>query len=217
MILNSGSGSGILNRGMVRNRSALGSPPVTSSRPYGAFRVSNLYPGLRPGLSSAVPVRQAQGRLCGTQFAIVRFSLRHLSPRALFSLRLSRNLIFQPRSPVLAVYLKTRSPCPARTRRGPEVRIENRENEDHDRFLSHRTCQLRNRNTCSIFSILSLPITQRIIDKLQLVDARSPTYRDRSALHVRGNLTSMFHPTIPLALRKQAYNCALFSSRHIIG
>src|ERR1700733_3629381 len=25
------------------------------SRPYGTFRVSNLYPGLRPGLSSAVP------------------------------------------------------------------------------------------------------------------------------------------------------------------
>jgi hypothetical protein len=35
--------------------------------------------GLRPGLSSAVPVRQAQGRLCGTHFAISRFSryLRH--------------------------------------------------------------------------------------------------------------------------------------------
>ena len=28
---------------------------VTSSRPYGTFRLSNLYPGLRPGLSSAVP------------------------------------------------------------------------------------------------------------------------------------------------------------------
>jgi len=28
---------------------------VTSSRPYGTFRPSNLYPGLRPGLSSAVP------------------------------------------------------------------------------------------------------------------------------------------------------------------
>jgi hypothetical protein len=27
----------------------------TSSRPYGTFRLSNLYPGLRPGLSSAVP------------------------------------------------------------------------------------------------------------------------------------------------------------------
>jgi hypothetical protein len=28
---------------------------VTFSRPYGTFRLSNLYPGLRPGLSSAVP------------------------------------------------------------------------------------------------------------------------------------------------------------------
>src|SRR5450631_3435506 len=28
---------------------------VTSSRPYGTFRLLNLYPGLRPGLSSAVP------------------------------------------------------------------------------------------------------------------------------------------------------------------
>jgi hypothetical protein len=28
---------------------------VNSSRPYGTFRLSNLYPGLRPGLSSAVP------------------------------------------------------------------------------------------------------------------------------------------------------------------
>jgi hypothetical protein len=38
--------------------------------PTGLFvpRISN--PGLRPGLSSAVPVRQAQGRLCGTLFAI---------------------------------------------------------------------------------------------------------------------------------------------------
>jgi hypothetical protein len=27
----------------------------TFSRPYGTFRLSNLYPGLRPGLSSAVP------------------------------------------------------------------------------------------------------------------------------------------------------------------
>jgi hypothetical protein len=52
-------------------------PRVTSSRPYGTFRLSNLYPGLRPGLSSAVPVRQAQGRLCGTHFAIGRFSRKH--------------------------------------------------------------------------------------------------------------------------------------------
>src|ERR1700726_1366151 len=28
---------------------------VTSSRPYGTVRLSNLYPGRRPGLSSAVP------------------------------------------------------------------------------------------------------------------------------------------------------------------
>jgi hypothetical protein len=51
-----------------------GSRPVTSSRPYGTVRHSNPSPGLRPGLSSAVPVRQAQGRLCGTHFAIGRFS-----------------------------------------------------------------------------------------------------------------------------------------------
>jgi hypothetical protein len=31
------------------------------------------------GLSSAVPVRQAQGRLCGTHLAIDRFSCRHCS------------------------------------------------------------------------------------------------------------------------------------------
>ena len=30
-------------------------PRPISSRPYGTFRLSNLYPGLRPGLSSAVP------------------------------------------------------------------------------------------------------------------------------------------------------------------
>src|SRR5277367_1249640 len=30
---------------------------VTSSRPYGTFRPSNLYPGLRPGLSSARAVQ----------------------------------------------------------------------------------------------------------------------------------------------------------------
>jgi hypothetical protein len=29
--------------------------------------------GLRPALSSAVPVRQAHGRLCGAHFAIIRF------------------------------------------------------------------------------------------------------------------------------------------------
>jgi hypothetical protein len=28
---------------------------VTSSRPYGTLRSSNFYPGLRPGLNSAVP------------------------------------------------------------------------------------------------------------------------------------------------------------------
>src|SRR5216683_3490342 len=49
MVLNSGSGWGILNRGILRDFL------VVSSRPYGTFRLSNLYPGLRPGLSSAVP------------------------------------------------------------------------------------------------------------------------------------------------------------------
>ena len=28
---------------------------ITSSRPYGTLRLLNFYPGLRPGLSSAVP------------------------------------------------------------------------------------------------------------------------------------------------------------------
>ncbi len=49
MVLNSGSGWGILNREILRDFL------VVSSRPCGTFRLSNLYPGLRPGLSSAVP------------------------------------------------------------------------------------------------------------------------------------------------------------------
>jgi hypothetical protein len=32
---------------------APGTPPGNSSRPYGTFRLLNLYPGLRPGLRSA--------------------------------------------------------------------------------------------------------------------------------------------------------------------
>jgi hypothetical protein len=55
LALNSGSESGILNRGIFRDGSALGAPPGNSSRPYGTYRLSNLYPGLRPGLGSAVP------------------------------------------------------------------------------------------------------------------------------------------------------------------
>ena len=47
--LNPGSESGILNREAFREVRA------TSSRPYGTFHFSNLYPGLRPGLRSAVP------------------------------------------------------------------------------------------------------------------------------------------------------------------
>src|SRR6266702_8709166 len=39
----------MLNRGILRDFL------VVSSRPCGTFRISNLYPGLRPGLSSAVP------------------------------------------------------------------------------------------------------------------------------------------------------------------
>jgi hypothetical protein len=38
---------------------------IISSRPYGTFRLSNFYPGLRPGLSSAVPP--------GLIFAVGRF------------------------------------------------------------------------------------------------------------------------------------------------
>src|SRR5216684_3628976 len=49
MVLNSGSGWGILNREILRDIL------VVSSRPFGTFPLSNLYPGLRPGLSSAVP------------------------------------------------------------------------------------------------------------------------------------------------------------------
>jgi|SRR5271163_4916159 len=33
----------------------LGAPPANSSRPYGTCRLSDLHPGPRPGLSSAVP------------------------------------------------------------------------------------------------------------------------------------------------------------------
>src|SRR5882757_4760170 len=49
MVLNSAADGGILNRGILRDFL------VVSSRPCGTFRLSNLYPGLRPGLSSAVP------------------------------------------------------------------------------------------------------------------------------------------------------------------
>src|ERR1700688_4765803 len=43
--------------------------------------------GLRPGLSSAVPVRQAQGRLCGTRFGDGRPHADSLAPEARFSRR----------------------------------------------------------------------------------------------------------------------------------
>src|ERR1700730_11642552 len=46
MVLDSGSGSEISSQKFSDGN---------SSRPYGTFRHSNLYPGLRPGLSSAVP------------------------------------------------------------------------------------------------------------------------------------------------------------------
>ena len=49
MVQNSGSRAGIVNRETFRDVRA------TASRPYGTFRRSNPYPGLRPGLSSAVP------------------------------------------------------------------------------------------------------------------------------------------------------------------
>jgi hypothetical protein len=49
MVPNSSSGWGIFNHGMLRDFL------VISSRPCGTFHLSNLYPGLRPGLSSAVP------------------------------------------------------------------------------------------------------------------------------------------------------------------
>jgi hypothetical protein len=39
----------------ILDGSVLGILKVTASRPYGTFRPSNLNPGLRPGLSSAVP------------------------------------------------------------------------------------------------------------------------------------------------------------------
>jgi hypothetical protein len=76
----SGRGAGILNLEYFEIRV----PGIASeqffSRPYGTFRLPNLYPGLRPGLGSAVPVRQAQGRLYGTHFAIARFPTQTLKP-----------------------------------------------------------------------------------------------------------------------------------------
>jgi hypothetical protein len=55
MVLDSVSGSGILNPGHSEMEVPGDCLRVTCSRPYGTFRLSNLYPGLRPGLSSAVP------------------------------------------------------------------------------------------------------------------------------------------------------------------
>jgi hypothetical protein len=55
MVLNSGSESGILNRRIFQDGSALGSPSGNFQSSLRDFRLSNLYPGLRPGLSSAVP------------------------------------------------------------------------------------------------------------------------------------------------------------------
>jgi hypothetical protein len=47
-----------------------------------------MYPPLRAGLSSAVPVRQAQGRLCGTHLAIVGLHAHTKAPEVRFSNRL---------------------------------------------------------------------------------------------------------------------------------
>ena len=55
MILPSERGSEILNRGIFCDASTCDCLWVTASRPYGTVRLSNLNPGLRPGLSSAVP------------------------------------------------------------------------------------------------------------------------------------------------------------------
>jgi hypothetical protein len=53
------------------HRSALSgvceNPPFTDLVPEGRLKVNQVVPGLRPGLLSAVPVRQAQGRLSGTK------------------------------------------------------------------------------------------------------------------------------------------------------
>jgi hypothetical protein len=55
MILDSGRGLELSIAGIASDGSAWDCLQATSSRPYGTFRLSNLYPGLRPGLSSAVP------------------------------------------------------------------------------------------------------------------------------------------------------------------
>src|SRR5882757_6941244 len=69
MVLNSAADGGILNRGILRDFL------VVSSRPCGTFRLSNLYPGLRPGLSSAVPTglgSRHRGSHAGSKVLIIR-------------------------------------------------------------------------------------------------------------------------------------------------
>ena len=61
MVLSSRSGWGILDREKFRD------VRLASSRPCGTFRLSNLYPGLRPGLSSTVPVELILHSLALTQ------------------------------------------------------------------------------------------------------------------------------------------------------
>ena len=79
MVLNSGSGWGIFNREILRDFL------VVSSRPCGTFRLSNLYPGLHPGLRSVVPAGlnlQSMGSHADSSAPEVRlFLTSHRVPR----------------------------------------------------------------------------------------------------------------------------------------
>jgi hypothetical protein len=60
---------------------------VTCSRPYGTFRLSNLYPGLRSGLSSAVPaglILQSVGSHAESLGPEVRFFISFLPKSSFF-------------------------------------------------------------------------------------------------------------------------------------
>ena len=57
MVPNSGNGSEISIAEWFEMQVRWDRLRVTSSRPYGTFHLSNLYPGLRPGLSSVRPVQ----------------------------------------------------------------------------------------------------------------------------------------------------------------
>jgi hypothetical protein len=80
---------------------------VTFSRPYGTFRLSDLYPGLRPGLSSAVPAGLIAIARCSHALSRTYLPV----PSALFFLRQVKTrpaslfLLLQPRVHVLLLKL----------------------------------------------------------------------------------------------------------------